>query len=209
MIKQSDFSYKKDLLFLAVVYAAGIIGTHFSGEFLKLSFVSLIIPTVLFLIRLQPSLKNLMLLAIVFIITFFAEWIGVNYGWIFGEYIYGDSLGFKIGGVPLMIGVNWVLLSIVSRQALFGFIKNKYLVALLSPVVMLIIDLILEPIAPELDFWNWNNINVPISNYRDWVIVALISQCVLLNFKKLDKLIFWSIMYLIILTLFFLSFYLK
>lgn len=208
MLKQLDFSYKKDILFLAVVYAAGIIGTHFNDEFLKLSFVSLIIPIILFLIRLQPSLKNLFLLVVVFIITFFAEWIGVNYGWIFGEYIYGDSLGFKIGGVPLMIGVNWVLLSIVSRQALFGIIKNKYLVALLSPIIMLIIDLILEPIAPELNFWNWNNIDVPISNYRDWFIVALISQCVLLNFKKLDKMIFWSITYLIILTLFFLSFYL-
>jgi bisanhydrobacterioruberin hydratase len=209
MLKQLDFSFKKDILFLVVVYAAGIIGIHFNDSFLKLSFVSLIIPFVLFLIRLQPSLKNIFLLVVVFIVTFLAEWIGVNYGWIFGEYIYGDSLGFKIGGVPLMIGVNWVLLSIVSRQALFGFLTNKYLVALISPIVMLIIDLILEPIAPELRFWNWSNINVPISNYRDWFIVALISQFVLLNFKKNDKMIFWSIMYLIILTLFFLSFYLK
>ena len=98
MIKKLDFPYKKDILFLTVVYAAGIIGIHFNDEFLKLSFVSLIIPTVLFLIRLKPSFKNLVLLVIVFIFTFFAEWIGVNYGWIFGEYVYGNSLGFKIGG---------------------------------------------------------------------------------------------------------------
>ncbi len=208
MIKWIDCKFKKDVIFLIVVYVAGIIGININDSFLKLSFVSLIIPMVLFLIRLKPSINDLVLLALVFSLTFFSEWLGVNYGWIFGEYLYGDSLGIKIGGVPLMIGVNWLLLSVVSRQALLGVFSNKYIVAFFAPVLMLLIDFILEPIAPKLDFWDWNNIDVPISNYRDWFIVALISQLILLNFKKLDTLIFWSVMYLGILTLFFLSFHL-
>lgn len=208
MIKWVDYKFKKDVIFLIVVYVAGIIGININDSFLKLSFVSLIIPMVLFLIRLKPSIKDSVLLVLVFSLTFFSEWLGVNYGWIFGEYLYGDSLGIKIGGVPLMIGVNWVLLSVVSRQALFGVFSNKYIVAFFAPVLMLLIDVILEPIAPKLGFWDWNNIDVPISNYRDWFIVALISQLILFNFKKLDTLIFWSVMYLGILTLFFLSFYL-
>ncbi len=185
-----------------------LLGININDSFLKLSFVSLVIPMILFLVRLKPSIKDLILLTLVFSLTFFSEWLGVNYGWIFGEYLYGDSLGVKIGGVPLMIGVNWVLLSVVSRQALFGIFSNKYVVAFFAPILMLIIDVILEPIAPKLGFWDWNDIDVPISNYRDWFIVALISQLILLNFKKLDTLIFWSVMYLGILTLFFLSFYL-
>ena len=208
MIQLVDYKFKKDVIFLIVVYVAGIIGININDSFLKLSFVSLIIPMVLFLIRLKPSIKDLVLLALVFSLTFFSEWLGVNYGWIFGEYLYGDSLGIKIGGVPLMIGVNWVLLSVVSRQALFGVFSNKYIVAFFAPILMLLIDFILEPIAPKLGFWDWNNIDVPISNYRDWFIVALISQLILFNFKKLDTLIFWSVMYLGILTLFFLSFHL-
>ena len=207
MIKWVDYKFKKDVIFLIVVYVAGIIGININDSFLKLSFVSLIIPMVLFLIRLKPSIKDSVLLALVFSLTFFSEWLGVNYGWIFGEYLYGDSLGIKIGGVPLMIGVNWVLLSVVSRQALFGVFSNKYIVAFFAPVLMLLIDVILEPIAPKLGFWDWNNIDIPISNYRDWFIVALISQLILFNFKKLDTLIFWSVMYLGILTLFFLSFH--
>lgn len=208
MIQLVDYKFKKDVIFLIVVYVAGVIGININDSFLKLSFVSLIIPMVLFLIRLKPSIKDLVLLALVFSLTFFSEWLGVNYGWIFGEYLYGDSLGIKIGGVPLMIGVNWVLLSVVSRQALFGVFSNKYIVAFFAPILMLLIDFILEPIAPKLGFWDWNNIDVPISNYRDWFIVALISQLILFNFKKLDTLIFWSVMYLGILTLFFLSFHL-
>ena len=208
MIQLVDYKFKKDVIFLIVVYFAGVIGININDSFLKLSFVSLVIPMVLFLIRLKPSIKDLVLLALVFSLTFFSEWLGVNYGWIFGEYLYGDSLGIKIGGVPLMIGVNWVLLSVVSRQALFGVFSNKYIVAFFAPILMLLIDFILEPIAPKLGFWDWNNIDVPISNYRDWFIVALISQLILFNFKKLDTLIFWSVMYLGILTLFFLSFHL-
>ena len=208
MIQLVDYKFKKDVIFLIVVYVAGVIGININDSFLKLSFVSLVIPMVLFLIRLKPSIKDLVLLALVFSLTFFSEWLGVNYGWIFGEYLYGDSLGIKIGGVPLMIGVNWVLLSVVSRQALFGVFSNKYIVAFFAPILMLLIDFILEPIAPKLGFWDWNNIDVPISNYRDWFIVALISQLILFNFKKLDTLIFWSVMYLGILTLFFLSFHL-
>ena len=207
MIKWVDYKFKKDVIFLIVVYVAGIIGININDSFLKLSFVSLIIPMVLFLIRLKPSIKDSVLLVLVFSLTFFSEWLGVNYGWIFGEYLYGDSLGIKIGGVPLMIGVNWVLLSVVSRQALFGVFSNKYIVAFFAPLLMLLIDVILEPIAPKLGFWDWNNIDIPISNYRDWFIVALISQLILFNFKKLDTLIFWSVMYLGILTLFFLSFH--
>ena len=208
MMKWVDYKFKKDVIFLIVVYVAGVIGININDSFLKLSFVSLIIPMVLFLIRLKPSIKDLVLLTLVFSVTFFSEWLGVNYGWIFGEYLYGGSLGIKIGGVPLMIGVNWVLLSVVSRQALFGVFSNKYVVAFFAPILMLIIDVILEPIAPKLGFWDWNDIDVPISNYRDWFIVALISQFFILNLKKLDTLIFWSVMYLGVLILFFLSFYL-
>lgn len=36
---------------------------------------------------------------------FIAEWIGVHYGILFGDYHYGNNLGFKLDGIPLMIGL--------------------------------------------------------------------------------------------------------
>ena len=71
------------------------------------------IPLGLYFYRLKPSLSNVLIVLLVYIITFFSEWIGVNYGWLFGSYVYGESLGFKIGGVPLLIGANWLLLALV------------------------------------------------------------------------------------------------
>ena len=198
-----------DFILIFLIYLTGFIGIRFIDKdfFLPLSFLSLLIPLLLFIYRLKPTFFGYIQLLIVFLFTFFSEWIGVNYGWIFGSYNYGNSLSIKFGGVPLMIGVNWVLLCIISRQFFNGFISNKYLIVILSTFLMLVIDIILEPIAPMLDFWEWDKIIVPFSNYRDWFIVALISQCLLFNFKLKKKLFLWSAFYLLTLIVFFLTFY--
>lgn len=41
------------------------------------------------------------------VLTFFAEYMGDNYGWFFGDYTYTASLGPRLGGVPLLIVVVW------------------------------------------------------------------------------------------------------
>ena len=45
-----------------------------------------------------------------------AEWLGVNFGLLFGDYAYGQNLGPKLDGVPFLIGVNWALLTFVIGQ---------------------------------------------------------------------------------------------
>ncbi|MDC6470951.1 carotenoid biosynthesis protein [Flavobacteriales bacterium] len=89
--------FRFDIIFVAVIHIAGIIGIHLAPEiFLKTSFVSIIIPLTLYLYRIKPIKIEWIIIFLVYLITFFSEWIGVNYGWLFGSYEYGDSLGFKI-----------------------------------------------------------------------------------------------------------------
>lgn len=40
-------------------------------------------------------------------ISWFCEFIGHNYGWFFGDYKYTETLGPRLGGVPLLIIVTW------------------------------------------------------------------------------------------------------
>lgn len=40
-------------------------------------------------------------------ISWFCEFIGHNYAWFFGNYKYTDTLGPRLGGVPLVIIVTW------------------------------------------------------------------------------------------------------
>ena len=86
-----------DFILIFLIYFTGFIGIRFIDKdfFLPLSFLSLLIPLILFIYRLKPTFFGYIQLLIVFLFTFFSEWIGVNYGWIFGSYNYGNSLSIK------------------------------------------------------------------------------------------------------------------
>jgi putative membrane protein len=55
--------------------------------------------------KLNSKLQILSILSI-FLIGMITESLGVNYGLIFGNYEYGNNLGFKLFGVPFLIGIN-------------------------------------------------------------------------------------------------------
>tara|TARA_B110000971_G_scaffold89247_1_gene91740 strand:+ start:111 stop:335 length:225 start_codon:yes stop_codon:yes gene_type:complete len=73
---------------------------------------------------------------------------------------------------------------------------------------MVLLDLLIEQFALELDFWSWENNIIPFSNYLDWFLIALLNQTIFsfLDYKK--DMFSWSLGYIIILVLFFFSFYL-
>ena len=202
--------FRFDIIFVAVIHLAGIIGIRLAPEiFLKTSFVSIIIPLTLYLYRIKPIKIEWIIIFLVYLITFFSEWIGVNYGWLFGSYEYGDSLGFKIDGVPIIMGANWLLLGLVCRDVVKKIISNHWLIIILSALLMVLIDTLIEPLSNRLDFWTWKNNIIPFSNYKDWFLIALLNQYIFsfLKFKK--DMFFWSLCYIIVLVLFFVSFYLK
>ena len=198
-----------DSSFTAIIYIAGTIGIRFLPDFfLKTSFISILIPLSLYLFRVKPKGKDILSILSVYSIGFFAEWIGVRFGWLFGSYKYGDSLGWKFDGVPLVIGANWLLLCLISRDITSKIFEKRILIIIFSSILMVIIDFLIEPLSESLDFWKWENNTIPISNYIDWFLIALLNQTLFsfLDFKK--DMFYWSLIYMIILILFFLTFYL-
>ena len=45
------------------------------------------------------------------LIGYWIEVIGVHTSLIFGDYAYDTTLGFKVLDVPLMIGINWLMMT--------------------------------------------------------------------------------------------------
>ena len=194
-----------DLIFISVIHLAGIIGIYFfeSTFFLRTSSVSILIPLFLFCYRSNLTNKDTLLFALVFFIGYTAEFLGVNYQILFGDYRYGRSLGVKLFDVSLIIGCNWLLLALISQALIKKIVVNRWLVIIFSSLLMVLIDLYIEPVAPLLDFWEFKENLVPFSNYRDWFMVALIIQFIL-SFRNTQVNMFnWSLGYLIILVLFF------
>lgn len=199
-----------DIIFIAVVYLAGIIGIYFleSTFFLKTSFVSILIPLFLFCYRSIRGLRDYILFFLIFLIGYFAEYLGVNHQILFGQYAYGDTLGVKLYGVSLIIGLNWLLLAVTTRSVVTRFTQNNWLTILLASLLMVGIDYVIEPVAPILDFWKFEENPVPFSNYRDWFFVALIMQYVLSFQQSKSSMFYWSLSYILILLLFFSFFHL-
>tara|TARA_Y100000590_G_scaffold289316_1_gene325668 strand:- start:538 stop:1167 length:630 start_codon:yes stop_codon:yes gene_type:complete len=126
------------------------------------------------LLIINSNSKNVFYLLIVFIWGMVAEIIGVNTGLIFGSYNYGDSLGIKVMDVPILIGINWIITAIICGTIARQIKVLKYFQVTIAIALMLFLDLLIEPVAPMMDMWNFSNTNsAPLSNYITWAIVAL------------------------------------
>jgi putative membrane protein len=109
-----------------------------------------------------------------YLIGFTAEYLGVNFGLIFGEYIYPDTLGPQIGDVPIIIGINWYLITFCVASLIFPLKLNIALKIVIATIITVLIDVLIEPVAMELNFWNWENNVVPIQNYMGWALISFL-----------------------------------
>ena len=163
---------------------------HISGAlgliYYDIIFFAAITPINLFLTSLllminqkNPGKRELIGVSLIFFTGILVEYLGVNFNLIFGEYEYGKNLGPKVLGVPFMIGLNWIILTLIAGGLSSKFIKrSKFLFIIVGSLLMLFLDLLIEPIAPVLDFWEFNNSVVPLSNYRGWFITGLVTQTI-------------------------------
>lgn len=112
----------------------------------------------------------------VYIVTFSLEVIGVKTGYIFGSYYYGDVLGLKIFDVPLIIGFNWVVIILGAIGIASRIHKSSFQIALLTGTFAVLFDLMLEPVAINLGYWNWQQGFIPLQNYYAWFGIAFFAS---------------------------------
>ena len=147
--------------------------------------------------------KELLCIILIFWTGILVEFLGVNYGLLFGEYSYGKNLGPKLFEVPILIGMNWVILTVISGSISNYISKgSKILSILLGSILMLFIDFFIEPVAPILDFWEFKNSIVPLSNYTGWLITGFVTQLLYQYLFKEKELRFSLNLYLAIFVFF-------
>ena len=170
------------IFILLLFYTVGLVGLSLSewrSLFLFLTSINVLL-TLLVLIWANESntFSTLYAALLVFVLGYLVELVGVKTGMLFGVYWYGASLGFKLFDVPLIIGVNWLIL-VFGANALFQpILKNKLLLSFAAALLMVILDIVIEPVAISLDFWQWHENIVPIQNFIMWFITSLILQLI-------------------------------
>jgi putative membrane protein len=194
-IQQAAFKKVREVkIFYAIFYVVGVLGLSFTETrplFIRLVPFALILgfSGVLLFHEAKWDLKTLTAFVLVYISGFVIESVGVNTGLIFGEYIYGETLGYQIFETPLIIGMNWLFLVYVSSSLTENLNSGKFISFLFPPVLMVIYDLVLEQVAPVLGMWSWNNEVIPLQNYIAWFVLAFLFVLVfrLLNIKTSNK----------------------
>ncbi|MDI1321573.1 MAG: carotenoid biosynthesis protein [Algoriphagus sp.] len=112
--------------------------------------------------------------AAAFWLGFGSELIGIHTGYLYGDYVYGVSLGPKLWDVPIVIGVNWFILVYLTGAVFHKSIPNDYYGAFLGAVSMTALDYVMEPVAVALDFWSWKFDIIPPENYLGWFLVSFL-----------------------------------
>lgn len=160
-----------------LVFCSGILGILYGNRdlFLQLTPLNLLLCFVLLLINLSTFNKRVVTtVVLVYVFGLVVEIVGVQTGLVFGTYSYGENLGSKFLGVPILIGANWVTLTFITGSAAARlFPKRLFMATVFGSIMMVLIDLCIEPVAPMFDYWNFASGTAPISNYLGWLIAAL------------------------------------
>lgn len=183
MIK--EFVRKYGLLVLAILYAVGVVGisSSYTNLFLALTPVHLLISLgILLAVHPSWSIKELIVMLFVAVLGFLVEVLGVNTGFPFGSYSYGGVLGFKVWNTPLLIGANWLMLIYATHGISRKIFSRPILVILLGSVLMVALDVVLEPAAIHLGFWTWELASPPLENYLAWGVVSAFFHFLFLKF---------------------------
>lgn len=170
---------------LVIFHAVGLVGIYVKGnEFIALTPFNLLLTLSVLLVYHEDYAKDFIrYLILIFAAGFAVELMGVRTGRIFGEYYYGSNLGFLLKGIPVIIGVNWLILCLATAHISNLFTENIYLKSALASAFMVFIDFFIEQLAPAFNFWFWKNDVIPLQNYLAWFIISFFFQFMIWNLK--------------------------
>ncbi len=190
-------------IIIVALHLVGIIGLslpEYQDLFLKLTPAQLLSSLILILVFHRGWNDAFPIFAAAaFWIGFGSEIIGIHTGYLYGDYVYGPTLGPKLWDVPIIIGVNWFILAYLTG-VLFHKVPNDYYAALLGAIAMTSLDYIIEPVAVALDFWAWKFDIIPPTNYLGWIGVSFLIQLIYrkANFEKANPIASFLLMALIL-----------
>ncbi len=188
-------------------HTVGLIGMLFfnTAFFASLTPLNLLLSAGLLIWTQEEKNRSFFLFVLIcYTVGFLVEYLGVNYGVLFGSYEYGVVLGTKLKNIPIIIGVNWFIImycSGVSVQLVLNHLWNKVkntdmpfrndvgFVAIILDGALLAVffDWVMEPVAVKLFFWKWmGDGTIPVFNYLCWFLVSCLLLVIfrLLPFKK-------------------------
>jgi len=176
-VKQSFNYMPLGIGVLLILHLVGLVGILWINQdfFASLTPLVLVISTFLLFIVQVGHRKPLFKLFIwVTILGYAVELLGTQTGFPFGIYLYGSNLKPHLKGVPLVIGINWFLVTVGAYNLMRLIFSGPFSRILFGALAMTILDFLIEPVAMTLDYWDWQTLYPPLSNYLAWFVVSFL-----------------------------------
>lgn len=113
---------------------------------------------------------------------FVAEVLGVHTGAPFGTYRYTGGLGRELAGVPVVIGLAWVMMAWPAARVAARIATRTASRIIASALALATWDVFLDPQMIDAHHWRWVGTfahlpgvdAVPLTNFAGWLAVALV-----------------------------------
>jgi putative membrane protein len=191
-------------------HSIGLVGLLFFDKafFLTATPVNLLLSFALLIwTQTEKNIYFFLFLLTCFVVGVAVEILGINTGILFGDYTYGNVLGYKIQNVPVLIGINWFIIIYCSGISIHKLLmkaitrvasdtgKSPMALKALSVIIdgatlAVFFDWLMEPVAVKLGYWTWNGDgSIPMFNYICWFVVSLLLLTIFhfAKFKKQNK----------------------
>lgn len=146
------------VILLMIVYMASLIGfttPHQQAWYLYYTPYFLLLNGLILLLYQRDWNQQLgFFLASTMLLGSLVEGLGVHTGWLYGNYSFGETLGWKIAEVPAVLPVYWLV--VVGSTAILAaklLPNNSWGRILLSTALALGLTVLLQQVAAPLDFW--------------------------------------------------------
>lgn len=176
--------YLNPISILIILYTVGFVGVSIpvhNKDFMLLTPLNLLVT--FFIAIYADSTKSVKFYFMLIFCYFFGliiELIGVHNDFLFGAYSYGSTLGYKIFDTPLIIGINWAMLTYASVSMTNRLKCGIFIKSILGALIMVLLDVFIEPAAVYFDFWSWTDkpinsfIVAPLRNYTTWFLASFL-----------------------------------
>ena len=127
-------------------------------------------------------------LGVLAIYAYAVEFVGVTTGWPYGAFAYTADFGPAIGGtvplalpllyVPLVLDAYLLGIALLDRHG-GGLLDSRAARVLAGVVILLFVDLVLDPGAVAVGFWAYDAggpyYGVPLSNFAGWLLTGTVA----------------------------------
>ena len=179
---------RRNLIFIALLIIFHIVGAVLmisqQAEGAKLSYLNLILCGIIVLLSESTIKKVLLPFMIISVGGYVVELIGIHTQLLFGDYRYGETLGVKAFDVPLIISLNWFIIVVASANIARLFKTNLVFMSLISGFLCVVLDVLIEPVAIQLDYWKWTDGTIPLFNYVCWFAFSVFFSWIYLRASR-------------------------